>query len=166
MLKFPVSVHKQEELHERMHKLHLVEGMIEESYFKASGPGGQKVNKTLTGVTLLHRPTGIRVRCQRERSQGINRFIARRLLVEELEAREYGKTRHEAKAAKLREGKDRRRGSRKRADGAASADAMPPKDPPTLLVSVPKGGSGFDLATAMNAYFLRPLPLFMPPGER
>ena len=105
MLRFPVSVQKQEDLNGRMRQLRLVEGEIEESYFKASGPGGQKTNKTLTGVTLLHRPTGIRVRCQRERSQGINRFIARRLLVEELEARVHGKTRHEVKAEQLREGK-------------------------------------------------------------
>ena len=153
MLRFPVSVQKQEELNERMQRLQLVEGVIEESYFKASGPGGQKTNKTLSGVTLLHRPTGIRVRCQRERSQGINRFIARRLLVEELEARQFGKTRHEAKAKRLRENKDRRRGSRKK----PIAIATPPMESPTLLVGLPKADSGFDLATAMNAYFLRPL---------
>ncbi len=145
---------KQEELNERMQRLRLVEGVIEESYFKASGPGGQKTNKTLTGVTLLHRPTGIRVRCQRERSQGINRFIARRLLVEELEAREHGKTRHEAKAQRLREEKDRRRGSRKRTGVVTTAG---PTESPTLLVQVPKQESCFDFAAAMNAYFLRPL---------
>ena len=153
MLRFPVSVHKQEDLNERMQRLQLVEGVLEESYFKASGPGGQKTNKTLTGVTLLHRPTGIRVRCQRERSQGINRFIARRLLVEELEARQHGKTRHEAKAQQLRATKDRRRGSRKKPVTVAT----PPTESPTLLVGMPRTESCFDLATAMNAYFLRPL---------
>ena len=144
MLRFPVSVQKQEDLNERMRQLRLVEGEIEESYFKASGPGGQKTNKTLTGVTLSHRPTGIRVRCQRERSQGINRFIARRLLVEELEARAHGKTRHEVKAEQLREGKDRRRGSRKR---------------PAVSIGnpVPALSGVFDIARAMNAYYLRPL---------
>ncbi len=128
-----------------MLRLQLVEGQIEESYFKASGPGGQKTNKTLTGVTLLHRPTGIRVRCQRERSQGINRFIARRLLVEELEARTHGKTRHEVKAGQLREEKDRRRGSRKRTAPVSTGSALP------SISGV------FDLARAMNAYYLRPL---------
>ena len=122
-----------------------MEGEIDETYFKASGPGGQKTNKTLTGVTLLHRPSGVRVRCQRERSQGINRFIARRLLVEELEARQSGKTRHEVKAEHLREEKDRRRGSRKKPVPAMAA-------PSTGLPS-----SMFDLAKAMNAYYLRPL---------
>ncbi len=146
MLRFPVSTQKQAELNERMRHLQLGEGEIEESYFRASGPGGQKTNKTLSGVTLLHRPTGIRVRCQRERSQGINRFIARRLLVEELEARVHGKTRHEVKAEHLREEKDRRRGSRKKT--APMAAAVHPSS------ATP---SGFDLARAMTAYYLRPL---------
>ena len=146
MLRFPVSTQKQAELNERMRHLQLGEGEIEESYFRASGPGGQKTNKTLSGVTLLHRPTGIRVRCQRERSQGINRFIARRLLVEELEARAHGKTRHEVKAEHLREEKDRRRGSRKKTAPMAAA-VHPSSVTP----------SGFDLARAMMAYYLRPL---------
>ena len=146
MLRFPVSSQKQVELNERMRQLRLGETEIEESYFKASGPGGQKTNKTLSGVTLLHRPTGIRVRCQRERSQGTNRFIARRLLVEELEARIHGKTRHEVKAEHLREEKDRRRGSRKKTTPMASA-VQPASATP----------SGFDLARAMMAYYLRPL---------
>ena len=146
MLRFPVSSQKQVELNERMRQLQLGEAEIEESYFKASGPGGQKTNKTLSGVTLLHRPTGIRVRCQRERSQGINRFVARRLLVEELEARIHGKTRHEVKAEHLRDEKDRRRGSRKKTAPMAAA-VRPASATP----------SGFDLARAMAAYYLRPL---------
>ena len=146
MLRFPVSTQKQVELNERMRHLQLGEGEIEESYFRASGPGGQKTNKTLSGVTLLHRPTGIRVRCQRERSQGINRFIARRLLVEELEARLRGKTRHEVKAANLREEKERRRGSRKKTAPMAAA-----VHPSSVMPS------GFDIARAMAAYYLRPL---------
>lgn len=147
MLRFPVSTQKQAELNERMRSLRLGEGEIEESYFRASGNGGQKLNKTLSGVALLHRPTGIRVRCQRERSQGINRFIARRLLVEELEARLRGKTRHEVKAEHLREEKERRRGSRKKTVPMLATARQPASATP----------SGFDLARAMGAYFLRPL---------
>ena len=122
MLRFPVSDQKQADLIDRMRQLRLAEGEIEESYFKASSPGGQKANKTLTGVNLIHRPSGVRVRCQRERSQGINRFLARRLLVEELEARQNGKTRHVVKAERLREEKERRRGSRKRPTTTAGRD--------------------------------------------
>ena len=157
MLRFPVSEQKQANLNERMRQLQLVETEIEESYFRASGPGGQKTNKTATGVSLLHRPSGVRVRCQRERSQGINRFIARRLLVEELEARTHGKTRRDVKAASLREEKDRRRlGSRKKSTQAipSYSDAMQPE--PAARTAPAR--SGFDLARAMAAYYLRPLP--------
>ena len=151
MLRFPVSEQKQADLSERMRQLQLAEGELEESYFKASTPGGQKANKTLTGVNLMHRPTGVRVRCQRDRSQGINRFLARRLLVEELEARVHGKTRHSAKAEKLRAEKDRRRrGSRKRGvtgvAGTMGAGSF-----------IPTPDAVFDLAKAMAAYYLRPL---------
>ena len=148
MLRFPVSVQKQTDLNERMRRLQLVEGEIDETYFKASGPGGQKTNKTLTGVSLLHRPSGVRVRCQRERSQGINRFIARRLLVDEMEARRAGKTRHEVKAEQIRDEKDRRRGSRKKT-AAIPVDSKPATGFPASV---------FDLAKAMSAYYLRPLP--------
>lgn len=141
MLKFPVSEGKHADLVSRMRDLQVAEGQIEESYFRVSGPGGQKTNKTASGVTLLHRPTGIQVRCQRERSQGINRFLARRLLVEELEARQTGRTRHEVKAERLREEKDRRCGSHKNRPAAPA----------------PKPSLGFDLAKAMGAYYLRPL---------
>ena len=150
MLRFPVSEQKQADLNERMRQLQLAEGELEESYFKASSPGGQKANKTLTGVNLMHRPTGVRVRCQRERSQGINRFLARRLLVEELEARRLGKTRHLAKAERLRAEKDRRRGSRRRGvagvAGTVGAGSF-----------IPTPDAVFDLAKAMAAFYLRPL---------
>jgi protein subunit release factor B len=45
------------------------------------------VNKTSSCVVLYHRPTGIRVKCQRERSQALNRFLARRILLDKIEAK-------------------------------------------------------------------------------
>jgi protein subunit release factor B len=60
---------------------------IEERFVRGTGPGGQKINKTSSTVWLRHRPTGIEVRCQRERSQSANRELAWQELCAKLEAR-------------------------------------------------------------------------------
>ena len=78
-------------------------------------------------ITIIHRPTGIKVRCNRERSQALNRFFARRLLVEELEARAQNKTRHEVKAEQLREKKGKNK--RPRVDESLSQFHLRPEKP-------------------------------------
>ena len=60
---------------------------IEERFVRGSGAGGQKINKTSSTVCLQHTPTGIEVRCQRERSQTLNRLLAWNELAEKLEWR-------------------------------------------------------------------------------
>jgi protein subunit release factor B len=79
-----VTPHKQRLLQQRMAELGVREEDVEEKFIRGSGPGGQKLNKTSSCVYLLHRPTGIEVKCQRERSQALNRFLARRELCEQV----------------------------------------------------------------------------------
>ena len=63
---------------------------IEEKFIKSSGRGGQKVNKTSSAVFLKHLPTGITVKCGSERSRHLNRFLAMRRLVDQVEAKASG----------------------------------------------------------------------------
>ena len=82
---------KQKELEEKMKKLGILESDIVERFVRSGGHGGQKLNKTSSCVYLKHIPTGIEVKCQRERTQSINRFIARRILAEKIETMQLGK---------------------------------------------------------------------------
>jgi protein subunit release factor B len=82
---FPVSEEKNRWLKERMETLGIYEKDIEEQFIRSSGSGGQKVNKTSSCVYLKHIPTGIEVKWMEERSQSLNRFLARRELVRRVE---------------------------------------------------------------------------------
>lgn len=85
-----VSLDKEKALSERMKNLGVLETDFEESFIRSSGPGGQKVNKSSTCVYLVHLPSGLSVKCQRERSQILNRFLARRLLLDKIERQQKG----------------------------------------------------------------------------
>jgi protein subunit release factor B len=90
MSAFPVSPEKEAQLTQRMAVLGVREADIDETFVRSGGHGGQNVNKTSTCVMLLHRPTGLQVKCQATRQQGLNRFIARRLLLDKVEALKRG----------------------------------------------------------------------------
>jgi peptide chain release factor len=113
MSAFPVSLEKDSQLAQRMVTLGVREADVDESFVRSGGHGGQNVNKVSTCVMLLHRPTGIQVKCQMTRQQGLNRFMARHLLLDKIEAQ---------RQAKIKEERDRveklRRSKRKRSKGA------------------------------------------------
>ncbi len=107
-LTFAVSPEKNEELRRRMEALGVREEDLEESFVRSSGKGGQHVNKTSTCVQLLHRPTGIEVKCMEGRSQSLNRFFARRLLLDRIAEARGMKTAKVDAAERIRRQKARR----------------------------------------------------------
>lgn len=78
---FPVSEEKRKDLERKMEALGILEKDIEERFVRSAGRGGQKVNKSSSCVYLKHLPTGVEVKWMTERSQALNRFLARRELV-------------------------------------------------------------------------------------
>ncbi|MFA5240252.1 MAG: peptide chain release factor-like protein [Phycisphaerae bacterium] len=117
-MNFGVTQKKQEELEARMDALGLREADIEEKYVRSAGPGGQKVNKTASCVYLKHVKSRLEVKMQRSRSQGLNRYYARKRLCEMLEDAKFGsKSRAGLKAEKIRKQKQRRKRRRRTGDG-------------------------------------------------
>jgi peptide chain release factor len=84
VITFAVSEGKNRQLRERMAELDVAEADLEERFVRSSGAGGQHLNKSSTCVQLKHLPTGIHVTCMTERSQSLNRFLARRELLEKI----------------------------------------------------------------------------------
>ncbi len=105
----PVSPAKLQALLSQMKRLGIEEGDLEETFVRSSGAGGQNVNKVSTCVVLFHRSSGTEVKCQKTRSQALNRYYARKILCEKLEQKILGeRSAIEQKREKIRRQKRKR----------------------------------------------------------
>ena len=106
---FPLSPEKEKAIRKKLDNLGIYEKDIRESFIRSHGKGGQKVNKTSTCVYLKHIPTGVEVKCQKARTQGLNRYYARVLLLEKIERLIKGKeSEEEQRIAKIKRQKRKR----------------------------------------------------------
>jgi protein subunit release factor B len=106
---FPVSPEKASALAARMAQLGVHEGDLDERFVRSGGAGGQNVNKVATCVVLRHAPSGLLVKCQSARTQGMNRFLARRMLCDRIEERRAGTaSKAQQEAERIRRQKRRR----------------------------------------------------------
>jgi len=106
---FAVSEEKNRWLQRKMEEFGLREEDLKEKFIRASGRGGQKVNKSCCAVYLKHIPTGLEVKCMKDRSQSINRFLARRELLERMEASAGSRTIADKKAEKIKKQKAKKK---------------------------------------------------------
>jgi protein subunit release factor B len=110
-----VGPEKIKQLEERMERLSLFDEDLSEKFIQASGKGGQKVNKTASAVYLVHHPSGVEVKCQRTRSQSLNRYYARVELCEKTEEQVLGEKSKKRKAQEKVRRQKRRRSRRSKA---------------------------------------------------
>lgn len=129
MADFAVSEEKNRWLKAKMEQLGVSEQDLEERFVHASGRGGQHVNKSSSCVYLKHLPSGLEVKCMESRSQSLNRFLARRYLLEKIEGLSGGMTKKDLAAEKLKRQKARRkrRSGAKYGTVAASSTASEPE---------------------------------------
>lgn len=80
-----IKKEKLDELERRMQGLGILENDLLEKFILGSGSGGQKINKTASCVYIKHLPSGIEIKCQKDRSRALNRYYARQMLCEKLE---------------------------------------------------------------------------------
>lgn len=98
-----------ERLEKRMEALAIREEDLIEKFILGSGSGGQKINKTSSCVYLKHIPSGIEIKCQKERSRDLNRYYARQELCERIEEQLFQeKSERQQKIEKIRRQKRRR----------------------------------------------------------
>lgn len=120
MIALAIGTEKEALLAQRLAALGVRESDLEEIFVRSGGHGGQNVNKTSTCVMLVHRPTRLRVKCQTTRQQGLNRFLARHLLLDKIEGQRI--SRAQAERARLEKNRRQKRGRSPRAKSRMLAD--------------------------------------------
>lgn len=109
MIDFGITQAKQKDLEDRFNKLNIRENDIVEKFIHSSGNGGQNVNKVSTCVYLKYIPLNIEIKCQKARTQLLNRYYARKMLVDEIENRALGeKSKRQKEIEKIRRQKRKR----------------------------------------------------------
>lgn len=132
-----LNPHKEAQLARRMAALNVHDADLEETFVRSAGHGGQNVNKTSTCVLLVHRPSGIQVKCQVSRQQAFNRLLARQLLLDKIEdarrvseaaARYRLEKARRQKLGRSRAGKERMLADKARHASKKASRRIPPRD--------------------------------------
>lgn len=111
-MQFGISKAKEEALKQKMLNLDIREEDLVEKFIRASGRGGRKLNKTSSCVYLKHIPTNIVIKCQQERAQALNRYLARKILVNKIEEKLLGRLSEERKLIEKIKRQKRKRSKR------------------------------------------------------
>ncbi len=90
MINFGVSVSKQKDIEDKFIKYNIKDCDLVEKFIHSSGNGGQNLNKVATCVYLRYIPLNIEIKCQKYRTQLLNRYAARKKLIEEIEKKLFG----------------------------------------------------------------------------
>lgn len=115
-------------LNERMASLGIREAELEERFIRASGKGGQKLNKSSSCVYLKHIPSGIEIKCHKARARAMNRFFARRIIADRIEEMQTGGNSPAARKIEAIRKQKKKRSKRARQKAGAHRETDPHRE--------------------------------------